>query len=131
MAQGRPRSRQRRGARARLRHPVFFETLEGARGSGMLVELSYSGSLLEAAEPRPAPGDLVRLYVWPEGQAEPFELSGTVVGRREQGFALAHQNPGQALCQWVDALQAAAGGEAEASAEAAEPAAPAEADPGR
>jgi len=101
------RTRHRRGARVRVRHPAFFETPE-CSGSAVLCEISYSGARLVADEPLPALRATVRLYVWPAGQAEPFELVGAVVGRREDGFAVEYAEVGQHTCQMIDLLHAAA-----------------------
>ncbi len=49
-------------------------------------------------------GKPVRIYVWPTNHAEPFELAGHVVGLRDDGFAVEY---GQAIRQWIDALQTA------------------------
>lgn len=102
------RSRRRRGARIRPQHPAFFET-PGHSGSALLAEVSYSGARLEVTGARPAPGDPARIYVWPANQREPFELSGIVVGVREDGFAVEYEQAGQEICQWIDTLEAAEG----------------------
>jgi PilZ domain len=91
----------------RVRHPAFFEA-PGCRGSALLCEISYSGARLEADEPLPPLRATVRVYVWPERQDEPFELVGTVVGRRPDGFAVEYDEVGQQTCQWIDLLQASA-----------------------
>ena len=64
------RTRRRRGARVRVRHPAFFETPD-CKGSAVVREISYSGARLVAEEPLPPLRASVRLYVWPAGQAEP------------------------------------------------------------
>lgn len=101
------RTRRRRGARVRVRHPAFFETPE-CKGSAVVREISYSGARLEADAPLPPVRATVRLYVWPAGQAEPFELVGAVVGQREDGFAVEYEEVGQHTCQMIDLLHAAA-----------------------
>ncbi len=74
--------RRRRGARMHPCHPVFFESSKH-RGSATLSEASYSGAWLEV------------------------EQAGAVVGVREDGFAVEYEEPGQAICQWIYALQSA------------------------
>lgn len=101
------RTRRRRGARVRVRHPAFFET-PGYKGTAVVREISYSGARLEADEPLPALRATVQLYIWPAGQAEPFVLVGAVVGRREDGFAVEYEEVGQHTCQMIDLLHAAA-----------------------
>ena len=112
------RSRRRRGARLRPQHPVFFESPQH-RGTATLCEVSYSGARLEVEGPGPRVGEPIRIYVWPSNHAEPFELAGRVVGLREDGFAVEYDEPGQAICQWIDALTTA---ESAAPARAAGPA---------
>ena len=86
--------------------PVFFESAED-RGSATLSEVSYSGARLEVEPVGVVVGELIHIYVWPTNQAEPFELMAHVVGVREEGFAVEYEEPGQAICQWIDALQTA------------------------
>jgi hypothetical protein len=100
------RSQRRRGARIRPLHPVFFEST-GHQGSATLAEVSYSGARLQVEQLGPLLGEPVRIYVWPTNHAEPFELVGHVVGLRDDGFAVEYEKPGQAICQWIDALQTA------------------------
>jgi len=104
------RSRKRRGMRIPIRHPVFFETLDH-RGAGTLIEVSYSGARVAVDGVRLVRGEKVRLYVWPPRQEEPFELAGTVANVRSDGFAIEYERAGQEICQWIDALQVAVGGE--------------------
>ena len=98
--------RRRRGARTRLEHRAFFESSEH-QGSATLTEVSYSGARLQVDRTGPALGESVRIYVWPANHPEPFELAGHVVGLRDDGFTVEYQEPGQAICQWIDSLQAA------------------------
>ena len=100
------RLRRRRGARMRRLHPVFFEST-GDQGSATLAEVSYSGARLQVEQVGPVLGEPVRSYVWPTNHAEPFELARHVVGLRDDGFALECEEPGQEICQWIDALQTA------------------------
>jgi len=90
--------------------PVFFESAEHS-GSATLSEVSYSGARLEVESPGPPVGASIRVYVWPPNHAEPFELAGHVVGTREDGFAIEYEEPGQAICQWIDTLRSAEGAE--------------------
>ncbi len=99
-------SRRRRGARTRLAHRAFFESGKH-QGSATLVDVSYSGARLQLEQEGPPVGESVRLYVWPPNQPEPFELIGHVVGLRDDGFTVEFEEPGQAICQWIDALQTA------------------------
>ncbi len=110
-------SRRRRGARMRLLHPAFFES-SGHQGSATLTEVSYSGARLQVEQAGPLLGEPVRIYVWPTNHAEPFELAGHVVGLRDDGFAVEYAEPGQAICQRIDALRNA---EATPAPSAAEP----------
>ena len=96
--------RRRRGSRVRSEHPAFFES-SGQCGTATMTEFSYSGARLHSESPAPLVGELLRILVWPQRHAEPFEIAGRVVGMREQGFAVEYVNPGQALCQWIDALR--------------------------
>jgi hypothetical protein len=73
----------------------------------MLREASYSGARLEVSDARPVLGELARIYVWPASHPEPFELTGTVVGLRDDGFAVEYAEAGQEICQWIDALETA------------------------
>ncbi len=101
------RPRRRRGVRMYPCQPVLFESSEH-RGSATLSEVSYSGARLEVEQAGAAVGgELIRINVWPTNHAEPFELTAHVVGVREGGFAVEYEEPGQAICQWVDALQTA------------------------
>jgi len=99
----------------RTRHPAFFESAHH-KGAAILCEVSYSGARVETQGARPSVGESVCVYVWPANQAEPVELSGRVVGQRQDGFAVEFEEAGQELCQWIDALQAAL-----AAAQTAEP----------
>ena len=96
--------RKRRGKRIPIRHPAFFETVE-QKGAATLIEMSYSGARVEASDVRLTRGEPVRLYVWAQHQAEPFELAGTVASVRGDGFAIEYARVGQEICQWIDALQ--------------------------
>jgi hypothetical protein len=90
----------------RAEHPAFFES-SGHRGAATLSEVSYSGAGLQAKNSGLAIGEPVRILVWPANQAEPFEIAARVVGLSEGGFAVEYEEPGQAICQWIDALHIA------------------------
>lgn len=78
----------RRSPRFRTR----FDALIAAgsqQGAGELVELSYSGALLEDASTLPPVGARVTLYVFVAPVA-PFELAGQVVRHTEKGFAVSY-----------------------------------------
>jgi len=100
------RPKRRRGARMHPCHPVFFEGSKH-RGSATLSEVSYSGAWLEVEQAGAVVGEPIRIYVWPANHAEPFELAAHIVGVRKDGFAVEYEEPGQAICQWIDALQSA------------------------
>ena len=100
------RPKRRRGARMHPCHPVFFESSKH-RGSATLSEVSYSGAWLEVEQAGAVVGEPIRIYVWPTNHAEPFELAAQIVGVREDGFAVEYEEPGQAICQWIDALETA------------------------
>lgn len=68
--------------------------------------VSYSGACIEAAEVRLMRNERVRVFVWPQRHAEPFEIGGVVAGLRNGGFAIAFEKTGQEVSQWVDALPA-------------------------
>jgi hypothetical protein len=100
------RSRRRRGRRIRVQHPIFFETADQT-GTGTMTLVSYSGACVEAAEVRLTRSERVRLFVWPQRHAEPFELAGVVASLRSDGFGIAFERTGQEVSQWIDALPAA------------------------
>ena len=97
-------SERRRGARIRQLHPAFFESPDH-QGSATLAEVSYSGARLQVEQVGLVVREPVRIYVWPTNHAEPFELAGHVVGLLDDGFAVEYEEPGQAICQCIDALQ--------------------------
>ena len=103
----RMKARKRRGVRKRTRFPAFFEAGDH-QGPATLCEVSYSGARFETQHAVPEHRSTVRAYVWPPSQAEPFELVGVVIGKRPDGFAIEFEQPGQQICQWIDALQAEA-----------------------
>lgn len=96
--------RRRRGARTRFAHRAFFESVKH-QGSATLVDISYSGARLQLEREAPPVGESVCIYVWPPNQPEPYELAGHVVGLRDDGFTVEFEEPGQVICQWIDALQ--------------------------
>lgn len=78
----------RRSPRFRTR----FDTLIAAGrapGAGELVDISYSGALLEDCSTRPPVGQHVTLYVFVAPVA-PFEITGQVVRHTETGFAVSY-----------------------------------------
>ena len=96
--------RRRRGARTRLAHRAFFESSKH-QGAATLTDVSYSGARLQVEQEGLAVGESVRIYVWPANHPEPFELAGQVVVLRDDGFTVEFEEPGQAICQRIDALQ--------------------------
>ena len=77
---------KRRNPRFRTRFDALY-SLGREEGSGVLVDLSYSGARLENATLAPEPGTKVRLYVFVQ-PIQPFELIGHVVRHAEGGFAV-------------------------------------------
>ena len=77
---------KRRNPRFRTRFDALY-SLGREEGSGVLVDLSYSGARLENATLAPEPGTKVRLYVFVQ-PIQPFELIGHVVRHTENGFAI-------------------------------------------
>jgi hypothetical protein len=77
---------KRRDPRFKTRFDALY-SLEHEEGSGVLVDISYSGARLEDASQAPEPGTKVRLYVFVQ-PIQPFELIGHVVRHTESGFAV-------------------------------------------
>ena len=77
---------KRRDPRFRTRFDALYSS--GCdEGSGVLVDLSYSGARLENTTLMPQSGTKVRLYVFIQ-PIQPFELVGHVVRHTEEGFAI-------------------------------------------
>ena len=71
----------------------------------MLVDISYSGALLENATPMPKLGADVRVYVFIQ-PVSPFELTGRVVRQTEEGFAIEYKIEAPEVCRLVDDVAA-------------------------
>jgi hypothetical protein len=95
---------KRRDPRFRTRFEALY-SLGCEEGSGVLVDLSYSGALLENATVAPEPGTKVRLYVFVR-PVQPFELIGHVVRRTEAGFAVEIEVPDAEVQRLVDDVSA-------------------------
>jgi len=94
--------------RKELRFETHFDALysTGAReGAGRLVNISYSGALLEGVSLRPEPGTSVRLYVFVQ-PVLPFELVGHVVRLTEDGFAIQYDVADGEMRRLVDEVAA-------------------------
>jgi hypothetical protein len=96
---------KRRGRRIKTRFESFYET-DRQEGSAVLSEISYSGALLQETSFQPELGSRVSVYVWLPNQKEPFELLGQVVRFFGSGFAVEYDEPGQDICNMVDAAAA-------------------------
>ncbi len=86
------------------RIPTQFESLYSAgrsEGTGVLVDISYSGALIEKSTLKPELGKAMRVYVFVQPVA-PFELTGTVVRHTEDGFAIAYETPSEEIRRFVD-----------------------------
>ena len=82
-------------------------------GIGVLVNISYSGALIEDTSVQPAVGTRVRIYVFTEpidpiAPASPYELVGRVVRHSSSGFAIEYEDPDPEVNQLVDKAAAAA-----------------------
>lgn len=77
---------KRKDPRFRTRFDALYASGHD-EGSGVLVDLSYSGARLEGTTMTPLSGTKVRLYVFIQ-PVQPFELVGHVVRHTEDGFAI-------------------------------------------
>ena len=59
-------------------------------GSGVLVDISYSGARIEESTIQPPASARVRLYVFLQ-PVNPFELIGTVVRSSRAGFSIEYE----------------------------------------
>ena len=77
----------------RRKHPRFrtrFDALCSSgreEGTGVLVDISYSGARLEQSSLQPPVGTKVHLYVFVQ-PVSPFELVGSVVRSSQEGFSI-------------------------------------------
>ena len=78
----------RRSPRFRTRFDALIAA-DAQQGAGELVELSYSGALLEDASTQPPVGARVTLHVFVAPVA-PFEITGQVARHTEKGFAVSY-----------------------------------------
>jgi hypothetical protein len=95
---------KRRNPRFRTRFDALY-SLGREEGSGVLVDLSYSGARLENATVAPEPGTKVRLFIFIQ-PIQPFELIGHVVRHTENGFAVAVDVPDAEIQRLVDDVRA-------------------------
>jgi hypothetical protein len=93
------------------KHPRFkarFDTLcsFGRReGTGILVDISYSGARLEETTYSPELGSEVCLYVFVQ-PVSPFELCGHVVRSGPKGFAIEYSVDSREVRRLVDDVAA-------------------------
>ena len=84
-----------REERRALRVKTHFEALYATGredGTGILVDVSYSGARLDRTSVQPKVGTLVRLYItFPPARI--LELVGHVVRHAETGFAIEYESP--------------------------------------
>jgi len=76
-------------------------------GFGVLLNISYSGALIEDSSVQPAVGTRVRVYVFvepsdPIAPASPYELVGRVVRHSQTGFAIEYEDPDPEVRELVD-----------------------------
>ncbi len=93
------------GKRA-FRIEARFETLYSAgreEGSGILVNISYSGALLESASLNPKLGSDIRIHVFYQREA-PVEAIGRVVRHAGSGFAVEFSESDPKVRNLVDVL---------------------------
>ena len=96
------------------KHPRFkarFDTLcsTGRReGTGILIDLSYSGARLEETSFEPEVGDVICLYVFVQ-PVSPFELVGQVVRCGPGGFAIEYTVDSAEMRRLVDDVAAIVG----------------------
>jgi len=95
---------KRKGARFKTRFDALY-SMGASEGAGRLVNISYSGALLEHASLRPEPGTSVRLYVFVQ-PVLPFELIGHVVRTTENGFAIQYDLSDPEVRRLVDDVAA-------------------------
>ena len=102
--------------------PAFLERRRGNRvstalnahyssgpeeGIGVLVNISYSGALIEDSSVQPTVGSKVRIYVFveptdPIAPASPYELVGRVIRHSSSGFAIEYEESDPEVRQLVD-----------------------------
>ncbi len=93
------------------RHPRFrtaFDALCSSgreEGSGVLVDISYSGARLEQASIHLPVGRRVRLYVFVQ-PVSPFELAGSVVRSSKEGFSIQYAVEDSEVRRLVDDVAA-------------------------
>ena len=95
---------KRKEPRFRTQFDALFTT-GPAEGAGLLVDLSYSGALIEAASLRPEIGTAVRIYVFVQPVA-PFQIEGHVTRTTESGFAMVYSIDSPELRRLVDDVSA-------------------------
>jgi len=98
---------KRKGTRFKTRFDALY-SMGASEGAGCLVNISYSGALLEHASLRPEPGTSVRLYVFVQ-PVLPFELIGHVVRTTDKGFAIQYDISDPEVRRLVDDVAAIVG----------------------
>jgi hypothetical protein len=81
-----------------------FESLysaEQTEGMGTLVDISYSGALIEGSDRKPELGKPIRIFIFIQ-PVSPLELAGTVVRHTEEGFAVEYPEVGDEIRDLVD-----------------------------
>jgi hypothetical protein len=94
--------------RKQMRFTTRFDALYStgpAEGVGTLMDLSYSGALLEGVSQLPEVGTEVRLFVFVQPVA-PFELVGHVVRCTDSGFAIEYDVDDPEVRSLVDDVSA-------------------------
>ena len=79
----------RRSPRFRTRFDSLISA-DSEEGAGVLSEISYSGARLEESSINPPVGSRITLYIFVRPVA-PFTLTGQVVRRTENGFAITYE----------------------------------------
>jgi hypothetical protein len=90
---------KRKDDRFRTRFDALYSS-GPSEGAGVLVELSCSGACVEEVSHWPAVGTRVRLYVFIQ-PVQPFEITGYVVRRTTDGFAITYDMADEKLRQLV------------------------------
>lgn len=91
---------RRRHARFQTRFEVFCSSGR-EEGEGQLRDLSYSGAQICGATLRPALGSKIALFVLVD-PSPPFEVTGTVVRRLDDGFAIEFLDFSDEICNLVE-----------------------------
>ena len=93
-------SNRRRDGRVRTRFESLYSAGE-SEGTGVLVDISYSGAMIVGASRVPDIGKQLRIYVFVQ-PVSPFELIGTVVRHTDDGFAIEYEATSDEVRGFVD-----------------------------